>query len=114
MFNPVAAKDIEVGNMIVENTRPLEIGLVTKVTLFPGGEEVSIETDAHEHITGTFALYMAAKPESDTCEYCEATIIPKLDSTGQRGLAWAETDEDFMDYAFQCGLSPDNRHAPAS
>jgi hypothetical protein len=61
MFIPVAAKDIEVGNMIVENTRPLEIGLVTKVTLFPGGVEVSIETDRHEHITGTFALYMATR-----------------------------------------------------
>lgn len=114
MFNPTAAKDIEVGSMIVENTRPLEIGTVIKVTPFSGGEEVSIETDRFEHITGTFALYMATKPETGTCEYCEATIIPKLDSTGQRGLAWAETGQHFMDHAFQCGLSPDNRHTPAS
>lgn len=61
MFNPVAAKDIEVGNMIVENTRPLEIGTVIKVTPFSNGEEVSIETDRFEHITGTFALYMASQ-----------------------------------------------------
>lgn len=65
MFNPIAAIHIEVGNMIVENTRPLEIGTVIKVTPFSNGEEVCIETDRFEHITGTFALYMASQEAPD-------------------------------------------------
>lgn len=47
-----------------------------------------------------------------TCQHCGTTIARKLDPTGQRGVAWAETHEDYMDYAFQCGLSPDHRHTP--
>jgi hypothetical protein len=47
-----------------------------------------------------------------TCIHCDAPIIRKEDPTGQRGLAWAETDEDYSDWAFQCGLSPDNLHHP--
>lgn len=46
-----------------------------------------------------------------TCEFCGNLIDLRLDPSGQRGPAWAESSWG-DDRDFQCGLNPDGAHTP--